>query len=132
MKVPDISTSFEMPVPGIPPVILNEPPGLNEYTPFEYESNPPVTKSSSAQKRGNAHDAAPVVAVGALLGVIRAEAPLGDSDVLWGARAGMDILSSGNLPHHATYSWTAAGRARSGDCRTSHCELAIFQQQRGA
>ena len=55
--------------------------------------------------------AAPVIAVGALLGVIRGEAPLGDSDVLWGARAGMDILSSGNLPRHATYSWTAAGRA---------------------
>jgi hypothetical protein len=55
--------------------------------------------------------AMPVVAVGALLGVIRAEAPLGDSDVLWGARAGMDILSSRKLPHHATYSWTAAGRS---------------------
>ena len=70
-----------------------------------------VTPSKPGRRSALLSHAVPVVAVGALLGVIRAESPLGDSDVLWGARAGMDILSSGNLPHHATYSWTAAGRS---------------------
>jgi hypothetical protein len=70
-----------------------------------------VAAASSHAARSFLRTAAPVLAVGVLLGVIRAEAPLGDSDVLWGARAGMDVLSSGHLPHHATYSWTAAGRS---------------------
>jgi hypothetical protein len=52
----------------------------------------------------------PVVAVGALLGIRRSETPLRDSDVLWATRAGLDIISSGHLPRHATHSWTAAGR----------------------
>ncbi|MFN2518932.1 MAG: hypothetical protein ABR604_07810 [Jatrophihabitantaceae bacterium] len=36
---------------------------------------------------------------------------MGDSDVLWGTRTGLDMLSSGRLPHTATHSWTAAGRS---------------------
>lgn len=74
----------------------------------EAESGAPVERRPSSRFLMHA---APVMAVGALLGVIRAEASLGDSDVLWGTRAGLDILSSGNLPHHATHSWTAAGRS---------------------
>lgn len=77
---------------------------LSDVRPAEPETADPPSRSFLWH-------AAPVAAVGAVLGVIRAESSLGDSDVLWGARTGMDILSSGHLPHHATYSWTAAGRS---------------------
>lgn len=33
----------------------------------------------------------------------------GDGDALWAARSGIDILRTGNLPHHDTYSWSAPG-----------------------
>jgi len=46
--------------------------------------------------------------IGLLLGLHRAEAAL-DSDTLWSARYGMDVLSSGRLPRSDTYSWTAFG-----------------------
>lgn len=47
----------------------------------------------------------------ALVALRRAESPYSDGDPLWGARAGLDLLSSGHLPHHDTYSWTAYGQA---------------------
>ena len=56
--------------------------------------------------------AAPIVLLavtGTLLGVRRAEAPYADTDVLWGARSGSDILSGAGLPHTDAYSWTAHG-----------------------
>jgi hypothetical protein len=71
----------------------------------------PATAAGSDTGRRLLRQAGPAIAVGALLGIERACAPLGDSDVLWGSRTGMDILSSGSLPHHATYSWSAAGRS---------------------
>jgi hypothetical protein len=49
--------------------------------------------------------------LGLLLGLFRAEASLGDSDVLWGARAGLDMLRTGHLPRHDFYSWTVPGKA---------------------
>jgi hypothetical protein len=48
--------------------------------------------------------------VGLLLGLRRAEGPP-DTDILWSARYGKDVLSSGHLPHSDTYSWTASGRS---------------------
>jgi hypothetical protein len=48
--------------------------------------------------------------LGALLGLFRAEANLGDSDVLWSARAGLDMLHTGHVPHHDYYSWTVPGK----------------------
>jgi hypothetical protein len=47
--------------------------------------------------------------VGALEGVMHMAAP-GDTDILWGARSGIDVLRTGRLPHIDTYSWTAHGR----------------------
>ena len=52
----------------------------------------------------------PLAAVGILLGIRRAELPFGDSDVLWGTRAGLDMLNSGRPLHTATHSWAVAGR----------------------
>lgn len=48
---------------------------------------------------------------GLLLGIRRAEAPYADTDILWGARSGLDILSGSGLPNADGYSWTAHGAA---------------------
>lgn len=50
------------------------------------------------------------VGIGLLLAIHRSERNLSDSDVLWGARSGIDILKTGHLPHSDAYSWTASGR----------------------
>jgi hypothetical protein len=47
--------------------------------------------------------------VGALLAIHRAEA-VPDTDVLWSARYGLDLTSTGSVPRSDTYSWTAPGR----------------------
>ena len=47
--------------------------------------------------------------VGALLAVRRAESPYADTDILWGARSGLDILSGRGLPRADSYSWTMQG-----------------------
>ena len=52
-----------------------------------------------------------LVVTGVLVGVRRAEAPYADGDVLWGARAGRDFLTSGVIPRTDAYSWTAHGTA---------------------
>lgn len=49
--------------------------------------------------------------VGGLIGWRRAERPYSDSDVLWSARAGRDLLNSLSIPRTDSYSWTAQGRA---------------------
>jgi hypothetical protein len=46
---------------------------------------------------------------GLLVGLRRSESPYADGDILWGARAGTDFLSSGRVPHADAYSWTAHG-----------------------
>ena len=46
--------------------------------------------------------------VGAVLGLLRGEAAI-DTDSLWSARYGVDLLASGRLPRSDTYSWTAHG-----------------------
>jgi hypothetical protein len=51
-----------------------------------------------------------VAIAGLLVGARRAEAPYADSDVLWGARAGRDFLSSGTIARSDPYSWTVHGR----------------------
>lgn len=50
----------------------------------------------------------PVVAA-ALVGLRRAERPYADGDVLWESRVGLDLLRTGELPHHDVYSWTMHG-----------------------
>jgi hypothetical protein len=49
--------------------------------------------------------------IGLLLGILRAEAAIDDTDSLWSARFGLDFLSSGHLPRTDPYSWTAADRS---------------------
>jgi len=46
---------------------------------------------------------------GLLLGLRRSESPYADSDILWGARSGMDFLNTGAIPRADAYSWTAHG-----------------------
>jgi hypothetical protein len=53
-------------------------------------------------------DYALLATFGLLLGLQRAEARP-DSDILWSARYGKDLLSTWQLPHRDTYSWTAHG-----------------------
>lgn len=50
-----------------------------------------------------------VALTGALIGWRRAEWPYSDSDVLWGTRAGRDLLRSWSIPRTDSYSWTAHG-----------------------
>ena len=50
-----------------------------------------------------------LVLTGVLVGLRRAEAPYADGDVLWGARAGKDFLTSGIIQRTDSYSWTAHG-----------------------
>jgi hypothetical protein len=51
----------------------------------------------------------PVLVVGVLIGVIKAES-IADPNVLWGIRDGREILSSGHLPHSDHWSWTVPGK----------------------
>src|SRR5215469_9456576 len=48
--------------------------------------------------------------LGLMLGIQRADEPLGDSDMMWGARGGLDILDTGHVPHVDFYSWTVPGK----------------------
>jgi len=50
-----------------------------------------------------------IATVALLQMLLRAEIPLGQ-DTLWGARWGMQVLRSGDLPWTDTYSWTARGK----------------------
>jgi hypothetical protein len=51
----------------------------------------------------------PIIAALSLLALVRVEG-LADPNVSWGIRDGRQILSSGSLPRHDTWSWTVAGR----------------------
>jgi hypothetical protein len=62
------------------------------------------------QRRAPAWTFGLVAVLGALIGLRGAETSFGDSDVLWGIRAGLDMIRNGRLPHTATHSWTAQGR----------------------
>lgn len=53
---------------------------------------------------------ASVAAVGGLVGWARAEHPYSDSDLLWAARAGRDLLRTWSIPRADNYSWTAQGK----------------------
>lgn len=60
--------------------------------------------------RGAARKPVLVLAIaGLLVGLRRSESPYADGDILWGARAGTDFLSSGHIPRTDAYSWTAHG-----------------------
>ena len=87
-----------------------ESPRLDTSTAQLGDRRAVVDSPTPAALRRLAPTLVPVTAVGLLLGIRRAELPLGDSDVLWGTRTGLDMLSSGRLPHNDTYSWTAPGR----------------------
>lgn len=51
-----------------------------------------------------------VALAGALVGWRRAERPFSDSDVLWGSRAGRDLLQTLGIPRTDSYSWTVHGK----------------------
>jgi hypothetical protein len=70
------------------------------------------TEPAGRPERAIPHGAglAVLALAGALVGVRRAEAPYADGDVLWGARAGRDLLSTGHVPRVDAYSWSVSGR----------------------
>lgn len=80
------------------------PPGPAEKTGSSVDT---AVEAASGWTRRNI---AVLAVLGLVVGLHRAERGLPDTDVLWGARSGRDILSTGSLPHADSYSWTAAGR----------------------
>lgn len=65
-------------------------------------------RDSSAKWAWTVRHFAGMAGIGVLIGAWRAEA-LPDTDVYWGARAGLETLRSGQIPGTDHYSWTAHG-----------------------
>ena len=69
---------------------------------------PGTAAAAATAGRWRRRDVAAFVGIGLLLGLLRSESP-SEPDALWSIRAGVDVLSTGRLPHVDPYSWSAHG-----------------------